>query len=135
MKFRVDFVTNSSSSSFIVQTNKEVPDKYKNVVKTITNENLCDFMENRYYDNYGGCLTYKMGNDDVKECGGFTDEQMAIVYAVASGDLDLYFDLKEKIESGIPVYYVDVDRDWYWGQDELIDFVNDSDEYEVVEYE
>ena len=134
MKFRSDFVTNSSSSSFIVQTNKEVPEQYKKFVKLITNENICSIMVDRFYDNYGGTLTYKMRNDDVQKYGNFTDEQMAIVYAIASNDLDFYLELKEKIESGIPVYYLDVDRDWYWYQDELVAFVENSDEYEV-EYE
>jgi len=39
-KVRCDFVTNSSSSSFIISTNKEVPSEYKDVCELINKENF-----------------------------------------------------------------------------------------------
>ena len=52
MKIREDFVTNSSSSSFIISKDAISYDKLKEILLEIANKEACWFNEGEAYENY-----------------------------------------------------------------------------------
>lgn len=123
MKVRQDFVTNSSSSSFIISTSQEVPQNYVNVCKLITKESLHEFYHDRYHWRDIG-----YGSDEkLQEVANLTDEQMLLIKMAIDGELESYLDLKEKLEqTNEAIYSIYVDRDWLYYQEELKKFIEGS---------
>lgn len=100
MKIRMGYVTNSSSSSFIIATNQELPEILKDYLAKIEKQDLL----RKIYEEF----SYNDVDDNIvlKELGAFTDEQMLLI-ALACRDtylLNNYIRAKEAIDEGKQVY-------------------------------
>lgn len=128
MKVRIDFVTNSSSSSFIIMTKESPPEQYKNHFYKITSDNMYEIIKECFPEYY---VSYEVDNDMFQKLGNFTDEQMAIILFSTNGELSEYKKIKEALneakETGASVYTINVDRDWLYYNPEVREFIDNAE--------
>ena len=126
MKVRRDFVTNSSSSSYIISTKQEVPSQYNDTIKRVTKENALDVIK-EISDYEWTTITYEMENEEFQKLGNFTDEQIVLIKLAISGQLSTYLELMENLnKEENPIYHIFVDRDWLYYQDVLQNFIDEA---------
>ena len=127
MKKRMDYVTNSSSSSFIVSTKNEVPIEYLSDVKKIDNDAIAQTLAEIYSELQWERITYEMEDEELQKLGNFTDEQMWLIKLANTNNLQLYLELKERLNNDEDLYHILIDRDWYYYQTELKRFVDNAE--------
>ena len=131
MKVRYSHVTNSSSSSFVISTKQEVPERYKDEVKRITKENVLNVIKD-FLDYCCMGVTWYMDDDEFQKLGNFTDEQMVLIRLAANDKIPMYFNfMKDLEENEDPIYHIFIDRDWLYRDNEyyldsLQDFIDNS---------
>ena len=107
MKYRLDFVTNSSSSSFIYAYKGEVPDKVKMDLgeiilrellgeRVLTKDSSEEEIKKYFYDNY---IEDTEGQERIRKCleKGQDIYSGCVDFEFADGSLKDYFDLAIKV--------------------------------------
>lgn len=138
MKVRCGFVTNSSSSSFVIKSKKEAPEDIAKHFTKFTKENfreqyldtMCSYFEYDYIFSYFDEEREKKLIELLK----LTPEQMTLMKLEKHDLLDEYLELQEEIDN-MPenefLYYLYADRDWLYYQDDINNFIKES---EVLEH-
>ena len=65
----------------------------------------------------------------LKEHFGFTDEQIDALKALFYDNLELYAAACDALRDGKSIYYIHVDRDWFFDETELKEFILSCDSY------
>lgn len=132
MRIRKDFVTNSSSTSYIITTDKPVPVEYTREIRQITEKDALDVITQTSGADWS-CVSYSVDDKEIQKLGKFTDEQMNLLRIVSCDAIDRYIMLLKALQkANKPVYHIFVDRDWLYYQYGLQDFINSA---ELIEEE
>ena len=126
MKIRTDFVTNSSSSSFVIATDAEIPERFANLLKLVTKENALDVIKDTSSYEWVD-IGEDISDEELQEVCHLTDEQMTLLKLNACGALGRYIHLLKSLEaSDRPIYHIFVDRDWLYDNPELSHLIDDA---------
>lgn len=131
MKYRKGFVTNSSSSSFIVNIKGDIPKKYKNCFKKITKDNLLSYFLNKNYIDEDDKLSYNFSNEQVKSLLDIDDNILILMKFIKcdSSNFEDYLLLLEKFKENpnLELYEYFADWDWEFDKDDLREYLETCD--------
>ena len=121
MKIRFGFVTNSSSSSFIISNIKAPPENIADFFTKITKDNYMEQL------SYAYCFEYEcsVSAEDYKSIG-FTDEQIFAINFLQRFGMHSYKVLMDTLDRNESVYFSRIDNDIRYNFDELYTFISGS---------
>lgn len=123
MKCKKDFVTNSSSTSFIFES-ETLLSNYENILKRLETENdvmnvLIEISDVCYIDDY-------FQEEKLKTVYGFKNKQINVVKALLLNKLDLYEKLCKMLKQKKIIYYLCIDNNWLYEENDLIIIIESS---------
>ena len=123
-KKRYGFVTNSSSSSFIISSKEQlvIPEKFKYILNPLkSREDLIDHLEHR-----SGCYFDHINDekDLLKEKYGFTDDQIGFIKILIMNERSLYEEVSSYIDDGVFIYELSIGRDFLYEDKELLSLID-----------
>lgn len=127
-KSRRGFVTNSSSSSFIFTSSKEIPGEYKGLIDILNKFDSLDGMvkvlELMGVDSYLLWESSKLS--EIMDKFKFTLEQLFFIILLKEDKEYLYDKVIEAWNSDEAVYSCHIDRDWLYKNPDLENFILDQ---------
>ena len=131
MKYRQGFVTNSSSSSYIISIKNPIPAGYESCFKKITKDNLLECILNKNGIEMDECVSYNLSNEEVKNLLGIDEKILPLLKLMQynSGDFDDYLLLLKKFKENpeLVLYEYSVDWDWEFDKEELRVYISTCD--------
>ena len=126
MKIRSDFVTNSSSSSYIIRTKEELEEKKHSIIK-ITKENVVSVISNMFVFY---TLSPNYDNETIKKMFNLSEEQFLLLRLMDNSFLGFgieeYIEIKKALDREGYIYYIGSED--YYNNNNLDSIVKRSEE-------